>query len=207
MGIRKIYAPVLFLLMAVFLCACVGEEADNQQILQLRSDFLAMDQCSGSMEITADYGERVYDYTVTFSGTRKDGLTMVITEPETVAGITAKIVDGETFLVYDGVQLETGPLNEDGLSPLDALPSLISAMSSGYIAETGTEMLGERETLRVCIRDSKKEPGQGLEQILWFDKAQKTLLQGEIRSDGPTVIRCSFSDFIQQKSTTEKGQD
>ena len=198
-------APIVCLLLAALLGGCSKTESENDLALQLRSDFLAMDGCSGTMDVTADYGQRVYEYTVSFSSTQKDGMTLVITAPEEVAGITATVENGQTFLKFDGVQLETGPLNADGLSPLDALPAFIAAMQSGYIAETGSEMLGETETLRLCCREPEKPAGEGLETVLWFDKAQKTLLQRELRSDGTTVVRCEFSAFIVTKSTTEKG--
>ncbi|MCI5498279.1 MAG: hypothetical protein MR419_01910 [Clostridiales bacterium] len=207
MRTRILCAPMILLLLAAALCGCTGADDENQLALQLRSDFLAMDGCNGAMEVTADYGQRVYTYTVEFSGTKKDGITLVITEPEEVAGITARIASGKTYLEFDGVQLETGPLNEDGLSPLDALPAFLTAIKTGYMAETGSELLGEAETLRICCRDPKQGVGQGLETVLWFDKAQKTLLRGELRSDGATLVRCEFSAFILTTSTTttEKG--
>lgn len=197
MSIKAFCAP---LLLAVLLCGCTGDQEDNDLALQLRSDFLAGEGCAGTMAVTADYGQRVYNYTVTFSGTREEGLSMVITEPEEVAGITALVEEGHTFLHFDGVQLETGPLNEDGLSPLDALPAFLTAMQSGCMAETGSEDLGECETLRICCRDQEQPVGQGIETILWFDKEDKTLLQGELRSEGNTVVRCEFSDFVLIKS-------
>lgn len=189
------------LLLPLALCGCGGADSDNDLTLELRSDFLSREAISGTMDLTADYGQRVYEYTVEFSGTQKDGLTLVITAPDEVAGITAKIDAGQTFLTFDGVQLETGPLNEEGLSPLDALPALLTAMESGYIAETGSELLGDQEVLQICCREPEAEPGQGLETVLWFDKAQKTLLRGELRSDGSTVIQCVFSAFILQQPT------
>lgn len=197
MGARKICTRMngLVLLMSLLLCGCVGNTSDNELTLQLRSDFLSREGCAGTAAITADYGQRVYDYNLEFSETGADGLTMVITAPEEVAGITAKVDEGQTFLSFDGVQLETGPLNDQGLSPMDALPTLFAAMETGYIAETGTEFFGETEVLRICCRDPKKEPGRGLETLLWFDKAQKTLLKGEIRSEGFTVIQGTFSSF------------
>lgn len=196
MGAKKLCTRMIPLLLLAALCGCVGEQSDNDLALELRGDFLSREGCSGTMDLTADYGQRVYTYTVEFSGTKQDGTTMVLTAPEEVAGITAKIVQGQTSLEYDGVQVETGPLNSDGLSPMDALPAFLAAMESGYMAETGSEMLGETEVLRICCRDPELDPGQGLETVLWFDKAQKTLLQGEVRSDGATVIRCAFSAFI-----------
>ena len=202
MGAKKVCTRMISLLLLCLLCECTGADSNNDLTLELRSDFLSREGCSGVMELTADYGQRVYAYTVEFDGTVKDGMTLVITAPEEVAGITANIREGQTYLEYDGVRLETGPVNEEGLSPLDALPTFLTAMESGYIAETGSEMMGETEVLRICCRDPETDPGQGLETVLWFDKAQKTLLRGEVRSDGFTVIQCEFSAFILKQSNT-----
>ncbi len=200
-GTRTI--PLLLLL--ALLSGCSGaDNGENALTLELRADFLAMDGCSGTMDVTADYGERVYDYTVSFSGNKKDGMEMVLTAPETVAGITAKVAEGSTYLEFDGVSLETGPLNEDGLSPLDALPVLIAEMQSGYIAETCTEQQGEQTLLRISCREPQGEAGKGRETVLWFDTATKRLVSGELRSDGFTVIRCSFSAFTVIPPTAEE---
>lgn len=193
---RKVLRVGVFsLLAAVLLCGCTGEQEDNDLTLQLQKAFLSRAGCAGTMEITADYGQRVYSYTVTFSEETGKGLSMVLTAPEEVAGITATLEEGQTFLQFDGVCLQTGPLNADGLSPLDALPACLAAMESGFVAETGREQLGETEALRLCFRDPERPAGQGLETVLWFDRAQKTLLRGELRSDGTMVVRCEFSDF------------
>lgn len=187
---------ILLLLLVSLLSGCGGsDKEDNALTLQLRTDFLAMDGCSGTMNVTADYGERVYEYTVSFCGTKKDGMELVITAPETVAGITAKMAEGSTYLEFDGILLETGPLNEEGLSPLDALPVMIAEMQSGYIAETGMEQQGEQTLLRISCREPQGEAGKGRETVLWFDTATKNLVSGELRSDGFTVIRCTFSAF------------
>ena len=201
MGAKKLCTRMISLLLCLCLCGCVGESEDNELTLLLRADFLSRTGCSGTMDLTADYGQRVYEYTGDFSETEQDGLSMVITAPDEVAGITAHITDGQTALEYDGLQLETGPLNSDGLSPMDALSAFFTAMESGYMAETGSEMLGETEVLRICCRDPELDPGQGLETVLWFDKAQKTLLRGEVRSDGSTVIQCEFSAFNLHQAT------
>ena len=201
MGAKKFCTRMIPLLLCLCVCGCVGEQGDNDLTLQLRADFLSRTGCAGTMDLTADYGQRVYEYTVDFSETEEDGLSMVITAPEEVAGITARITDGQTALEYDGLQLETGPLNSDGLSPMDALSAFFTAMESGYMAETGSEMLGETEVLRISCRDPELDPGQGLETVLWFDKAQKTLLRGEVRSDGSTVIQCEFSAFNLHQAT------
>lgn len=198
---RAICVPMMTLLLTMALCGCVSSEEESNLTLQLRSDFLAMEGCTGAVTLTADYGQRVYEYTAEFSGTEKEGYTIVLTSPEEVAGITALIQSGQTYLTYDDIRLETGPLDDQGLSPLDALPALVRAMQTGYIAETGSELLGDTDTLRLCCRDPDQPAGKGLETVLWFDKAGKTLVQGELRLDGATAVRCAFSSFTLLENT------
>lgn len=192
---------MMTLLLTMALCGCVSSEEESDLTLQLRSDFLAIEGCTGAVTLTADYGQRVYEYTAEFSGTEKEGYTIVLTSPEEVAGITALIQSGQTYLTYDDIRLETGPLDDQGLSPLDALPALVRAMQTGYIAETGSELLGDKDTLRLCCRDPDQPAGKGLETVLWFDKAGKTLVQGELRLDGATAVRCAFSSFTLLENT------
>ncbi len=183
------------ILLLALLCACGGGNADNELVLSLREDFQNMDAWSGEMELTADYGQRVYDYSVSFTGSQEEGTTLTITAPEEAAGITAVAKEGQTWLDYDGVRLETGPLDPQGLSPMDALPALLTELETGTVAEVGTETDGDLSLLRLTLRDPEVTPGTGRETVFWFDKAQKTLLRAELRNDGATVVSCVFSSF------------
>ena len=122
------------IILCLLLSACGGGELGDrseQLALDIRGDYLAMTACTATAEMTADYGQRVYEYSM-------EGETVLsITAPENIAGIQARIQNGETALEYDGVRLETGPLNEQGLSPVDALPVLLAAAREGFIAECG----------------------------------------------------------------------
>ena len=183
------------ILLLALLCACGGGNADNDLVLSLREDVQNMDAWSGEMELTADYGQRVYAYSVSFTGDREEGTTLTITAPEEAAGITAVAKEGQTWLDYDGVRLETGPLDPQGLSPMDALPALLTELETGTVAEVGTETDGDLSLLRLTLRDPEVTPGTGRETVFWFDKAQKTLLRAELRNDGATVVSCVFSSF------------
>ena len=183
------------ILLLALLCACGGGNADNDLVLSLREGFQNMDAWSGEMELTADYGQRVYDYSVSFTGSQEEGTTLTITAPEEAAGITAVAKEGQTWLDYDGVRLETGPLDPQGLSPMDALPALLTELETGTVAEVGTETDGDLSLLRLTLRDPEVTPGTGRETVFWFDKAQKTLLRAELRNDGATVVSCVFSSF------------
>lgn len=203
MRAKKICTPMIGLVLAALLAGCgPSAKEDDALALQLRSDFLSREGYSGTMEVTADYDQRVYTYTVDFVSQKQEGLTMTLRAPESLAGLTAHIAGGQTQLEFDGVQLETGPLNQEGLSPMDALPALMTAMESGYISDVGEENLEGTDTLRICCRDPEKEAGEGLETILWFSTESKALLRGELRSDGYTVVRCVFSTFVLQLPNT-----
>lgn len=186
------------MILLLFLTACGSRDAghdDDALALQIRTEYLALNACEGQMRVTADYGQRVYEYGINFQWERDGVLTLALTEPENLRGITAHVEQGESRLEFQGVQLETGPLSTEGLSPIDGFPALFRYITEGYIATCGTEYLGECEALRVSCGDPDTPEGQGTEGTLWFDKETHALLRGEILSDGYTVIRCEFENF------------
>ena len=183
-------------MISLLLAACGGAQGSEAEQLALlvRGEYLAMTSCSMEASITADYGQRVYQYELTARGEGEE-MALTLTAPETVAGITAR-VDGETGLLeYDGVSVETGPLDEEGLTPMSALPALLEAARSGYILSCSLEEREEGELLRIDCGQSEGQPGTGTEVSLWFDPATYALVRGEIAVDGFRVILCQCSNF------------
>lgn len=166
--------------------------------LTIRTEYLAMKACNTTVDITADYGQRVYEYTMSVSW-QKDGETVLTVEkPENIAGITARIQSGSVMLEYDGASLETGMLSADGLSPMEAIPAVLEYILSGYIAACDFEVVGEEEQLWFCCRDPENSPGTGTEAAFWFDTESHALNRAEVMSDGYTVIQCIFTDFTKE---------
>ncbi len=187
------------MIIALFLLAACGGKAGTgkaeELALTIRTEYLAMTSCTAKLAVTADYGERVYDYGLDMSWSKDIGFTLIVTAPEDLAGVTVKIEAGQTALEYDGARIETGAVTPGGLSPIDALPTFLDYARKGYISECGEEELGETPALRVHYREADSAPGAGLEADLWFDPVSHAILQGELSSEGLTVIRCLFSDF------------
>ena len=171
---RWMCLPMIGLLCLLGGCGGGGEPSADELALQIRGEYLSMEGFTARVELEADYGERVYAYAMDTSYAREEGLTLTLTAPEEVAGITAHVQEGETFLEYDGVRVETGPLNEAGLSPMDALPALLAAVQEGYLAECSFLTVGETETLHLTARDPEGEPGVGTEVQLWLDPGSST---------------------------------
>ncbi len=186
----------LMIPLVLLLAACGGKANEAETLVQtLRGKYLEMTACTGHMDLVADYGQRVYTFGVDFSWEREGETVLTLTSPENVAGVTARIARGKTALEYDGVSVETGPLNAAGLTPMDALPALLAYAREGYLAECVLE--GETDAqLRVTCREPENDPGQGVEADLWFDADSLCLCRGEISDGGRTVIQCTFTAFV-----------
>ena len=191
---KRLCALMMTLILPLSACGGKGSGNEAEEALsRIRGQYLEMTGCSGHAELTADYGQRVYSYGVDFSWQREGETLLTLTAPEIVAGTVAHIAAGETALEYDGVMLETGPLNAAGLSPVDALPALLQYAREGFAAECVLEEGSSR--FHVVCRDPEKDPGAGPEARLWFEPETGALLQGELSEAGVTVIQCQFSDF------------
>ena len=187
----------------VLLTGCSGGEQGSghsaeELALSIRTEYLAMTACTASVDITADYGQRVYEYSMDISW-EKDGETkLTVTAPENIAGITARIQNGNSYLEYDGASLETGTLSGTGLSPIEVVPAVLEYITSGYIGACDFELTEECQLLWFICRDPESAPGVGTEAAFWFDKESHVLRKAEILSDGYSVIRCVFREFTKE---------
>ena len=108
--------------MIILLSACSGtaEISQAEQLaLVIRGEYLEAESCLTQVSLTADYGQRVYQYELEASVTPEE-TTLTLTAPETVSGVVAHLQDGESALEYDGMWVDTGPLDNQGLTPVSA---------------------------------------------------------------------------------------
>lgn len=185
------------------LAGCSGGEQDGgtsaeELALNIRTEYLAMTACAATVDMTADYGQRVYEYTLNIAWQKGGETVLTVVKPENIAGITARIENGSTLLEYDGASLETGMLSAQGLSPMEAVPAILNYIFSGYIAECDFETVGETQQLWFCCRDPENSPGTGTEAAFWFDADSHALTRAEVRSDGYAVIQCVFTEFTKE---------
>ena len=186
---------LLCVLMTIFLLAGCGKAGGNEAeelALTIRGEYLAMDSCALQASVTADYGQRVYQYEMAAAVCGEETI-LTLSAPETVAGLTARITGEDSLLEFDGVSVETGTLDSQGLTPVSALPALLEAARSGYITACALEEDGT--LLRMDCGDPAGAPGRGTETVLWFDAGTHALRKGEISVDGFRAILCECSSF------------
>lgn len=193
---RKVLSFFALMILLLPLNGCFGGEGQRalDAALTIRGEYLSMPRFSSQVNLRADYGQRVYDYTLDVSVSEEE-ILLTVAEPELIAGVTARVKSGESFLEYEDLRLETGPLDETGLTPISAIPKMLTAIRQDYLTSCSFD---ERGVLRVSCGDPDLPPGTGTEYTLWFHPETHDLMQGEISVDGVRRIFCTLSPFTKE---------
>lgn len=204
---RKMISCVL--MMTLLLTGCGKSKTDNPDHLAslIRAEYLAMSGWSAVAELTADYGEQVFDFTVKTSWERGGDTVITVVKPELIAGITARIRDGETILEYDGAGLSLGMLDLSGITPVSSIPALMDCITTGYMARCRFLGEGTNRTLEILCRDPNVPPNSGMEYLLYFDPVAHTLKRAEVSVDGVLRLTARFTEFTLEMTDDETGTD
>lgn len=187
----KLAAPMMTLLLLCLLTGC-GEETMTRESKALEQ-YAALTSFSGTAQVTADYQTKIYQYELNLSGDLASGCLEVMA-PENIAGITFFWSNGGGTAQFEDVSLETGTLSPDGLSPVDAMPLFLTALTTGKLNDACLETLGEKEVLRLTLANPACPEGKS-EVTLWLSAEDFALCRGEIAWEGETVVIYRFTEF------------
>lgn len=187
---QLLFLPMMLLLLTGCGGGQKGKTGAEALAVEIRGEYMAMTGYSLQAQVNADYGQRVYDFTLSVTNDGEE-TAVVIREPEMLSGVTARIHGEEGTLEYDDLSLETGFLDGESLSPVSALPTLMEAARTQYI-DRCTLADG---VLEVHCADPEQDSGTGQEVTLWFDAQTHALTGGEISQDGRRVIACKITEF------------
>ena len=187
---RLLFLPMMLLLLTGCGGGQEGKTGAEALAVAIRGEYMAMTAYSLQAKVNADYGQRVYDFTLSVTSDGEE-TTVVIREPEMLAGVTARMDGDEGTLEYEDLSLETGFLDGESLSPVSALPTLVEAARTQYI-DRCTLADG---VLEVHCADPEQDSGTGQEVTLYFDAQTHALTGGEISQDGRRVITCEITEF------------
>lgn len=196
-------------MMTLLLTGCGTSEKDSPENLAalIRTEYLAMSGWSATADISVDYGEQVFDFTVEASWQREGDTVLTVTQPDLIAGITARIRDGETLLEYDGAGLSLGMLDLSGLTPVSAIPALMECVTTGYMARCSWSGEGEARALVILCRDPNAGPQEGTEFTMTFDPTTHVMKGAEVSVDGVLRLTAEFTDFTMDVTEDGSGTD
>ena len=182
----RVRPALFFALILCLLAGCGGRShSEKAAFLKLRAAWLEKGSVTLRSQVRADYGERVYDFLLSYEGGGEGG-TLRVEQPLELEGVEALVEDRGVTLRYDGFLLDTGAIL-GGLSPLEAFPLLIRCWQSGFVTDCWRETWeGEAcltaqfdlTEIRLCV--SRFRPADG------------TPLEAEFLVDGRTVLQCRF---------------
>lgn len=187
---KKIKILSLFISFILSLSACSVPVSPEQNMQKIRKFLYSYKSINLTADITADYGDKIFTYSVKYSGSDEDGV-IEITAPDSIAGLHINVSSEDGIkLEYDGAVLDTGKLYEDGLSPVDAIPVLLSQWEQGYISECSSERHDgiNCTAATIIVSDS-------VFIRTWFDCDSYLPLYAEISNNGFVIIKCNFKNI------------
>jgi len=115
----------------LFLCfvlsGCMLSRSVETDEVGIRNFYENLEEIEQKITISAEFPNYVSEYLITYEY-RKDGdHLLTVLEPESIAGVTVTLRDGAAVLSVDELQLETGSLDKNGLTPISALPKLFDS--------------------------------------------------------------------------------
>ena len=204
---RKLTACVLMMTLLLSGCqAGTAGETPEDAALAVREEYKALAGWSATVDVSVCYSETVYDFTLDARWQRKGATVLTVTAPDLLAGVTARIAEGETVLEYDGAGLSLGLLDGDGLTPVSTVTALMEQIETGYMAKCAWAG-DEEQYLQISFQDPEQDPNTGTQFLLNFDRNSHALLSAEVSVEGVTVLSANLTNFTAEMTEDDTGND
>lgn len=178
----------LIILLTV-LCGCGNKTDQMGSMLGFRQRLLDGNGCTFTAEITADYGDEIYQFTVQCQGDKQGNLKFSVVEPSSISDITGTITDLGGSLTFDGTALAFAPIADGQLTPVTAPWIFLKTLRGGYIASCAQD-----DTMTYLqIDDSYSEKALHLD--IWLNE-NAVPVRGEILWEGRRILSLIVRDFM-----------
>ena len=183
MNTKKTLAVLLCFLLLLSFSACSRDVPADERIGEIRAQYQQSEQRFNA-DITADYGEHVHQFRLHFDSANA---SIEVLAPDIISGITIALSEGGTILHFEGAVLDTGPLTEDGLSPLAALPMIVSQWKDGHILTAHYETFHDIPTIVMQTAISDR-----VRKFTWFDNETGFPIKSELFDGGTLILTVAF---------------
>lgn len=190
MRLARFAALLVLAFLSLILAACGGALGDRERedFLEIRTALLEREELRLRGDLRADYGDRVYDFRLTYAGGAEGGV-LQIEEPLELRDIRVELEEGHARLRCGDLMLDTGALAGEE-SPVQAFPLMIRAWLRGSVAECWHERLYGQD----CIAAEIHLGGPGAETSLvcraWFRRTDREPVYTELAAEGRVCLSC-----------------
>ena len=174
----------LILLPCLLLSAC-GTKAEEKLFHEFSYSLAERQDLSFIGNLRAEYPDRTVEFQLRFED--EDGHSVVtVLAPELISELSVEIHEGASILEYNSLVIDTGALDDSGLTPLTALPEIVSALRTGYLDAVREE---GGELVFTLI------PDDGLKVDVWFEPLSMNPVHAELISDGKVTVYCDIESW------------
>ena len=192
MGVLRRLLALALTLALIPLTACGGTlgDRDREAFLSIRAALLERESLALRADMRADYGDRVYDYRLSYSGTAEGG-TLRIEEPLMLEGVEVRLEEGHAALRFGDLTLDTGALVLEE-SPVQAYPLMLRAWLRGSTAECWHETREGVDCVAAEIHLGEAGAEERLLCRVWFSRETGEPVYSELAKDGRVCLMCTF---------------
>ncbi|MBQ6756424.1 MAG: hypothetical protein IJP43_05725 [Oscillospiraceae bacterium] len=142
-------ARVILPIIAIFVLfsGCSAGKDPYALANDVKTHYNEMSEPSLTARVTADYGDRLSEFTLALAGNE-----ITILAPDEVSGIKARIAVGGVSLVYSDAEVFSGAVTANGLSPVAALPFMLECFRAGTVSSAWLD--GDKLTVDYFISDT-----------------------------------------------------
>jgi len=176
------------LCMVLLLSGCAGTDQTINRAMAFRLRLLAASGCSFDADITADYGDKSYTFSMACTADDRGTVSFSVTKPETISGITGNVAATGGKLTFDDKALAFSLMADGLITPVSGPWVLLKSLRSGYLTSCGQE----GEYLRIAIDDSYEADALHLD--IWLGEGDLPV-RGEILWQGRRLLSISVTNF------------
>ncbi len=175
---------MLLILPCLMLSGC-GTGAEEKRFEEFSSELRGRETVSFTADVRAEYDDHTARFTLAYSGNSED-CTVTVIEPDIISGVTMRFESGSSVLDCESISVDTGFLDESGMTPVNALPIIVRAMCSGHL-DSCASVDGVPVWYIV--------PEDGVTVALWMSGEDTTPLRAELASGGRVRLFCEIHDW------------
>lgn len=174
---------LISILCVVFIFAgCKNTNSPLENAMALREHVVKSNGCSFLSTVTADYGDKLYTFSMECRTDKEGNMAFTVTKPITLTGIAGKIDTAGGAITFDDKVLAFQTIADGQVTPVTAPWLLIKTLRSGYLRDCTDTENGykisiddsyETDALRLVIYVEENLPVAG--EIFWKGRRVLTL--------------------------------
>ena len=183
---RARLAAVLCVIFLLSGCSNGGSALDRA--IALRNKILNGDGCSFQATVTADYGEKIYVFSLNCEADKNGDLSFTVASPATIKGISGKISGTGGSISFDDVVLAFPTIADGQITPVTAPWLFVKTLRGGYLKDCSLNDDG----FSIAIDDSYSEEAFQLN----INTKGDTPISAEIFWKGRRILTLSVENFV-----------